>query len=55
MITAHNSSCEKVMFLQACVKNSVHGAITGHMTPPAPWADTLKVDTPIWADPPPPR
>ena len=24
------------MFLQACVKNSVHGAITGHMTPPCP-------------------
>ena len=41
--TAHNSSCGKVIFSQACVKNSVHGgggvipsfllAITGHMTP----------------------
>ena len=25
LLTAHNSSCGKVMFSQACVKNSVHG------------------------------
>ena len=25
LITVRNSSCEKVMFSQACVKNSVHG------------------------------
>ena len=50
MITARNISCEKVMFLQAYVKNSVHGAITGYMTPPP--ADTLQVDNPIWADTP---
>ena len=35
-ITVRNSSCGKVMFLDACVKNSVHsGAV---YTPP--WADT---------------
>ena len=38
-ITVHNSSCEKVMYSQACVKNSVQGeecipACTGADTPP---------------------
>ena len=31
IITVHNSSCGKVMFSQACVKNSVHGE--GNMWP----------------------
>ena len=33
IITAHNSSCGKVMFSQACVKNSVHergGGVSRH-------------------------
>ena len=33
LITAHNSSCGKVMFSQACVKNFVHGG-TGCRHPP---------------------
>ena len=41
VVTARNSSCGKVMFSQACVKNSVGG---GHM-----W------DTPPWTCMPPPR
>ena len=49
VITVRNSSCEKVMFSQAFVKNSVHGrclpkGILGY-TPP--FADTL-----LWPDTP---
>ena len=47
-ITVRNSSCGKVMFSQACVKNSVHRAdthppgrhIPGQTPPPPPQADT---------------
>ena len=38
IITAHNSSCGKVMFSQACVKNSVHMA--GHACHTCPQACT---------------
>ena len=34
IFTIRNSSCEKVMFLPACVKYSVHGGGGGRRTPP---------------------
>ena len=42
--------CGKVMFSQACVKNSVHRGVTGADTPHLPNACW---DTPPWADTPP--
>ena len=44
LITSRNSSCRKVMFSQACVKNSVHGR--GVCIPACNGADNP------WADPP---
>ena len=44
IITVRNSSCGKVMFLQACVKNSVHRCVCiqacNGLDTPFPWADT---------------
>ena len=59
LITVCKRSCRKVMFSQACVRNSVHrGGCTPHPLGRHPsWADTPWADTP-WADPPgqtPPR
>ena len=65
LITVRKWSCGKVMFSQACVKNSVHrggGCTPPRQTPPldrhpgqtTPWADTPLVDTP-WANTPPGR
>ena len=45
--------CGKVMFSQACVKNSVQGGVSQHalgQTPcwdTPPWADTPRADTPL--------
>ena len=36
-ITTNNSSCRKVMFSQACVKNSVHGGACIRYTPSHAW------------------
>ena len=58
IFTVHKWSCGKVMFSQACVKNSVHRgcipACTGadthlgryHLGRP-PWADTPRADNPL--------
>ena len=53
--TIRKRSCGKVMFSQACVKNSVHGEKGVHSPSPGqtPPADTpLWADTCLWADPP---
>ena len=44
VITARNSSFGKVMFSQACVKNSVHGGGV-HPYADAPWADNPPTQT----------
>ena len=60
IITVRKRSCGKVMFSQACVKNSVHRAGDVHppwADTPFPWADTPFpwADTPFpWADTPSP-
>ena len=52
-----NSSWGKVMFSQACVKNSVHRGVVytsplGRHPPwtDLPWVDTPQADTALWAD-----
>ena len=56
IVTVRNSSCGKVMFSQACVKNSVHrgeGVYTPpRQTTPPPQADTPTRQTPPLADTP---
>ena len=61
IITVRKRSCGKVMFSQACVKNSVQGGGGVHPPgqtpsgrPPSPYADTLlpgQVDTPLGRHP----
>ena len=53
IFTVRKRSCGKVMFSQACVKNSVHrrGCLPKCLLGYTPWADTPpRADTP-WADP----
>ena len=61
IITVRKRNCGKIMFSQACVKNSVHRGVYTRV-PPAqcmlgyiPLADTSLADTPPQTDPPPPR
>ena len=45
-ITVRNSSCGKVMFSQACVKNFVQGGVSQHtlgQTPPRPLQRTVRI------------
>ena len=59
VITVRNSSCEKAMFSQAYVKNSVRGVVVYTLLgrPPSPRADTEQTppppgDTPLGRQPP---
>ena len=48
-VTVRNSSCGKVMFSQACVKNSVHGVYTPKAdTPPPETATAMYSSLPIY-------
>ena len=53
IITIRNSSCGKVMFSQACVKNSVHGGGAVHPLGRHPWADIPLYTHPSQAHSPP--
>ena len=50
IVTVRNSSCGKLMFSQACVKNSIYWET--RLTRP-PWADTLPRQTPLPGQTPP--
>ena len=47
LISVRNRSCGKVMFSQACVKNSVYRGVGVH----TPRADTPQADTPLGRHP----
>ena len=56
IVTVRNSNCRKVMFSQACVKNSVHGGVYTSMhwgRHPCPWSDTqTPLPSACWDTPP---
>ena len=60
IFTVRKRSCGKLMFSQACVKNSVHGGVSQYaLGQTTAWSDTLPwSDTPwqtlLWSDTPPP-
>ena len=49
IVTARNSSCGKVMFSQACVKNSVHRRGKGVHSPPPRQTPTRQAPLPEMA------